>query len=274
MKSKLAGSRAEARWQRRGLEGQTAFTLIELLVVIAIIAILASLLLPSLARARAQAYSIRCKSNLHQMGVALQMYVGDYKKYPYGLQHPLQTIEMAPMLWWMQALEPYYPLRWTNVQYHCPGYKGPIGLYPEQQNHGSYGYNEFGVGGANHHLGLGEEGWAAPIIGPFVNWNWCLPESGAVAPSELFAMGESRVWASLLGYADAAGSWPRNDYLPCGITGDVLVNFGFPLRHGKNYNVVFCDAHVEAMPPAILYNPTNTARMWNNDHQPHSESWP
>lgn len=51
------------------------FTLIELLVVISIIAVLMSILIPSLSRARKQAQSVVCLSNLKQMGQALQLYV-------------------------------------------------------------------------------------------------------------------------------------------------------------------------------------------------------
>jgi prepilin-type processing-associated H-X9-DG protein/prepilin-type N-terminal cleavage/methylation domain-containing protein len=65
-----------------------AFTLIELLVVIAGIGVLAALLLPALARSKAAAQRAECVSNLHQLGIAAQLYWddngGDCFDYWYG----------------------------------------------------------------------------------------------------------------------------------------------------------------------------------------------
>ena len=66
--------------KRRAMSG---FTLVELLVVIGIIALLIAVLLPALQRAKENANSVKCSSNMRQLGTAFVAYAQDHQnKFP------------------------------------------------------------------------------------------------------------------------------------------------------------------------------------------------
>lgn len=87
-----------------GASGTRAgFTAIELMVCIAVIAILLALLLPALARSRAQAHNVRCGNNLRHLGSALNSYASDHRGYvprnpAYYPNHPVWPVVLRRYL--------------------------------------------------------------------------------------------------------------------------------------------------------------------------------
>ncbi len=69
--------KSEQTLMARKLQG---FTLIELLVVIAIIAVLLAIIMPTMRKVKEVTRETLCKSNLKNVGLAVQMYLDDYDR--------------------------------------------------------------------------------------------------------------------------------------------------------------------------------------------------
>ncbi len=113
---------------------KSAFTLIELLVVIAIIAILAAILFPVFGRARENARTTSCASNLKQVGLAFIQYTQDYDEaYPIaGGALKFKDPDLTKPRSWMEQIFPYTK---SEQIYKCPS-----DTYSNAGTDSKYGY--------------------------------------------------------------------------------------------------------------------------------------
>jgi prepilin-type N-terminal cleavage/methylation domain-containing protein/prepilin-type processing-associated H-X9-DG protein len=245
----------------RSLSRKRGFTLIELLVVIAIIAILAAMLLPAVNRAKLASRSAACKSNLHQIGVALRMYVDDFQRYTKYWDVGLAATPGARPSHWDYKLT-----RYTGGAFRvfdCPGntssntWRNPAvtgaGMIAQNRN---YGYNALRGPGpirsspiyADETLGLDPGAW-------YMNATVALPESSVLVPSDMVAIADFNP--------------PRDADDDLDDIKDLLASLNGS-RHSRGANAVFCDTHVEYAKTNIWTAPNDPARRrWNTDHQSH-----
>lgn len=136
-----------------------AFTLLELLVVIAIIGILGGLMLPALAKAKAQGRGLVCLNHLKQWGLATQLYATDHddRLPPDGTPNPGDN--HTNVGWYIQlpaqlGLARYHDQLWRTNALAAPGIT--VWLCPSNRRR-SNGRNLFHYCLNSHVNGTGSE---------------------------------------------------------------------------------------------------------------------
>jgi prepilin-type N-terminal cleavage/methylation domain-containing protein/prepilin-type processing-associated H-X9-DG protein len=191
------------------------FTLIELLVVICIVSVLVAMLLPAMSRARTQARSVSCQSNLRQWATAGISYAHQHNGY---LPRRGQGVQMITAIDrpadWFNALPP---------QMRQPGYmdRYAAGAPPRGDDGSVWSCPQFVITQPHAHQ------FAYAMNMKLSPWN-------ALTPVKINRVGRASV---LVFMTDARGAYAS--VLPA-----VSAGYNPDARHARRVNVAFLDGHV------------------------------
>ncbi len=221
---------------------RTAFSLVELLVVISIIALLLTISLPAFHRAREQARSTVCQTNLYQYGLALAIYLEDHDQ---GFPHSYTWLYLdgGPVkdrCRWHDAR--FYPngILWSYLEaknaHMCPTFYSLALIFgsehlehiPAIPINPKYSYS------MNGYLGYGKWG----VVKKYFQVN---------RPVSIFSFSEENLWLTI------RNTQPLNNNTLLIKPNDTDNNFGtyHNITHGDrdsgHANAVFLDGHVQAV---------------------------